>query len=426
MTFEQTVVNYKPDLTPCDAEMPLPQRVYAGIHLKNICHNVQWYIDHTGPDTKTMAVIKTDAYGHGAVMVAKALEQIGVDAFAVATVEEGVELREHGVTEPILILGHVFPDMLKEAIDHELTMAVFNEGNAVMLSIVAGTIGKTAHIHLKLDTGMGRIGFVPHEEGSEERKEVLNTIEGIFQLPNLSVDGIFTHFAKADWADKTFMEEQIALFKSTVADLEARGLDLGIRHMCNSAAGLEKDDDFFDMVRVGITVYGLWPSDEVDMEKIDLRPGMSLVSHVSNVKTVGPGFPVGYGSTYVTTKDRTVIATVPVGYGDGYPHSLSNKGEVLIAGRRAPIIGRVCMDQFMVDVTDISDALEAAGDFPVTQGDEVVLLGSQSWPGEDRGFDDVEPVSDTITMEELSELSGRFNYEFACDINKRVPRVYID
>ena len=255
MTFEQTVVNYKPDLTPCDAEMPLPQRVYAGIHLKNICHNVQWYIDHTGPDTKTMAVIKTDAYGHGAVMVAKALEQIGVDAFAVATVEEGVELREHGVTEPILILGHVFPDMLKEAIDHELTMAVFND--------------------LKLDTGMGRIGFVPHEEGSEERKEVLNTIEGIFQLPNLSVDGIFTHFAKADWADKTFMEEQIALFKSTVADLEARGLDLGIRHMCNSAAGLEKDDDFFDMVRVGITVYGLWPSDEVDMEKIDLRPGFN-------------------------------------------------------------------------------------------------------------------------------------------------------
>ncbi|MBO6153188.1 MAG: alanine racemase [Clostridiales bacterium] len=397
--------------------MPLPQRVYAGIHLNNICHNVQWYMDHTGPDTKTMAVIKTDAYGHGAVMVAKALEKIGVDAFAVATVEEGVELREHGVTEPILILGHVFPDMMKAAIDHELTMAVFNEGNAVMLSIVAGTIGKTAHIHLKLDTGMGRIGFVPHEAGSEERKEVLNTIEGIFQLPNLSIDGIFTHFAKADWADKTFMNEQIALFKSTVADLEARGLDLGIRHMCNSAAGLEKDDDFFDMVRVGITVYGLWPSDEVQKDKIDLRPGMSLVSHVSNVKEVGPGFPVGYGSTYVTTKERTVIATVPVGYGDGYPRSLSNKGEVLIAGRRAPIIGRVCMDQFMVDVTDLPG---------VAQGDEVVLLGSQTWPEEGRGFDDAEAFSDTITMEELGDLSGRFNYEFACDINKRVPRVYID
>ena len=355
-------------------------------------------MDHTGPDTKTMAVIKTDAYGHGAVMVAKALEKICVDAFAVATVEEGVELREHGVTEPILILGHVFPDMMKAAIDHELTMAVFNEGNAVMLSIVAGTIGKTAHIHLKLDTGMGRIGFVPHEAGSEERKEVLNTIEGIFQLPNLSIDGIFTHFAKADWADKTFMNEQIALFKSTVADLEARGLDLGIRHMCNSAAGLEKDDDFFDMVRVGITVYGLWPSDEVQKDKIDLRPGMSLVSHVSNVKEVGPGFPVGYGSTYVTTKERTVIATVPVGYGDGYPRSLSNKGEVLIAGRRAPIIGRVCMDQCMVDVT---------GHPSVKVGDDAIF------------FDAAHPIA------ALSHAAGMIPYETVCLIGKRVPRIYM-
>lgn len=382
--------------------MQLPQRVYAGIHLDNICHNVQWYMDHTGPDTKTMAVIKTDAYGHGAVAVAHALEGIGVDAFAVATVEEGVELRESGVTEPILILGHVFGDVLPLAIENELTLAVFHGENAKTVSETAASLGKTAHVHLKVDTGMGRIGFVPGAEGSPEREAVLAEAAGIFELPNLSVDGIFTHFAKADWADKTFMNEQISRFKSFVADLEARGLDLGLRHMCNSAAGMEKDDDFFDMVRVGITVYGLWPSDEVQKEKIDLRPGMSLVSHVSNVKEVGPGFPVGYGSTYVTDKERTVIATVPVGYGDGYPRSLSNKGEVLISGRRAPIIGRVCMDQFMVDVTDISG---------VAQGDEVVLLGSQG--------------TETITMEELSDLSGRFNYEFACDINKRVPRVYL-
>ena len=380
-----------------------PQRVYAGIHLNNIRHNVQWYMDHTGPDTKTMAVIKTDAYGHGAVMVAKALEQIGVDAFAVATVEEGVELRENGVSGLILILGYVFDDVLPTAIDHELTMALFHEENAKVISEVAGKLGKTAHVHLKVDTGMGRIGFVPGAAGSPERAAVLDEVERIYKLPSLSVDGIFTHFAKADWADKTFMNEQSDTFKSVVSDLEARGLDLGIRHMCNSAAGMEKDDDFFDMVRVGITVYGLWPSDEVDMDKIGLRPGMSLVSHVSNVKEVGPGFPVGYGSTYVTSKDRTVIATVPVGYGDGYPRSLSNKGEVLIAGKRAPIIGRVCMDQFMVDVTDLPG---------VAQGDEVVLLGTQG--------------DETITMEELSELSGRFNYEFACDINKRVPRVYLE
>lgn len=383
--------------------MQLPQRVYAGIHLDNICHNVQWYMDHTGPDTKTMAVIKTDAYGHGAVRVAKALEGIGVDAFAVATVEEGVELRENGVTEPILILGYVFPDVLEDALDHELTMAVFSKENAAHISEVATLHGQTAHIHLKVDTGMGRIGFVPGEAGSEQRKQVLNEIENIFFLTNLSIDGIFTHFAKADWADKTFMNEQIALFKSVVSDLEGMGLDLGVRHMCNSAAGMEKDDDFFDMVRVGITVYGLWPSDEVDMGKIDLRPGMSLVSHVSNVKEVGPGFPVGYGSTYVTDKDRTVIATVPVGYGDGYPRTLSNKAEVLIAGKRCPIIGRVCMDQFMVDVTDLPE---------VHQGDEVVLVGTQG--------------SETITIEELGDLSGRFNYEFACDINKRVPRVYFE
>lgn len=376
-------------------------RVYAGIHLDNICHNVQWYIDHTGSDTKTMAVIKTDAYGHGAVPVAKALEQIGVDAFAVATAEEGAELRENGVTEPILILGFVFPDVLPLAIDRNLTLPLFHEENAKTISECAEQFGKTAHVHLVLDTGMGRIGFVTGDAGTSERAAVVEEVKHIFALPNLSVDGIFTHFAKADWADKTFMNRQIELFKSTVNDLEAGGLCLGIRHMCNSAAALEKDDDFFDMVRVGITAYGLLPSDEVDVSKMELRPGMSLTSHVSNVKTVGAGFPVGYGSTYVTTHERTVIATVPVGYGDGYPRSLSNKGEVLIAGHRVPIVGRICMDQFMVDVTDVPG---------VSQGDEVVLLGTQG--------------TETITMEELGNLSGRFNYEFACDINKRVPRVY--
>ena len=398
----------KTELSLHKKEEGLPQRVYAGIHLDNICHNVKQYIDRTGPAVKTMAVIKTDAYGHGAVAVAKALERIGVDAFAVATVEEGLELRENEVMEPILILGHVFPGSYETALKHRLTLAVFSFENAKELSAKADAMNLTAHIHLKADTGMGRIGFLPGEEGSELRAASVKEVKRIFDLPHLSVDGIFTHFAKADWADKTFMNEQIALFKSFVSDLEGEGLSLGVRHMCNSAAGMEKDDDFFDMVRVGITVYGLWPSEEVDKTKIDLRPGMSLVSHIAHVKAVGPGFPVGYGSTYVTTKDRTVIATVPVGYGDGYPRSLSNKGCVLIAGRRAPIIGRVCMDQFMVDVTDIPG---------VKQGDEVVLLGTQvSADG---------TLRDTITMEELSDLSGRFNYEFACDINTRVPRVYL-
>ena len=389
-------------------EEGLPQRVYAGIHLDNICHNVRQYMERTDENVKTMAVVKTDAYGHGAVAVAKALGQIGVDAFAVATVEEGLELREYNVMAPILILGHVFPEGYETALKHMMTLTVFSLKNAQAISRAAEELDLTAHIHLKVDTGMGRIGFVPGAEGSKQRMSAVTEVKKIFQLPHLKVDGIFTHFAKADWADKTFMNAQTELFKSFVTELESHGLDLGIRHMCNSAAGMEKDDDFFDMIRVGITAYGLWPSDEVDKNKMDLRPGMSLVSHIAHVKTVGPGFPVGYGSTYVTDKDVTVIATVPVGYGDGYPRSLSNKGCVLIHGVRAPIIGRVCMDQFMVDVTAVGN---------VKQGDQVVLLGSQ--------VSDEGPVRDTITMEELSELSGRFNYEFACDINKRVPRVYL-
>ena len=398
----------KTELSLLKEEEGRPQRVYAGIHLDNICHNVQQYMDRTGPDVKTMAVVKTDAYGHGAIAVAKALAQIGVDAFAVATVEEGYELREYNVMEPILILGHVFPDGYETALKHMLTLTVFSYENARALSRAADALDLTAHVHLKVDTGMGRIGFLPGEEGSKERADAISEIKKIFDLPHLKVDGIFTHFAKADWEDKTFMNEQSDLFKSFVGDLEAEGLDCGIRHMCNSAAAMEKDDDFYDMVRIGITAYGLWPSDEVDKSKIDLRPGMSLHSHIAHVKTVGPGTPVGYGSTYVTKNDATVIATIPVGYGDGYPRSLSNKGYVLIRGMRAPIIGRVCMDQFMVDATGVGG---------VKQGDPVVLIGSQaSTEG---------PVRDVITMEELADLSGRFNYEFACDINKRVPRIYL-
>ena len=400
--------NTKTEVSLLKEEEGRPQRVYAGIHLDNICHNVQQYIDRVGPNVKTMAVVKTDAYGHGAILVAKALAQIGVDAFAVATVEEGLELREYNVMEPILILGHVFPDGYEMGLKHMLSFAVFSYENALALSRKADELDLTAHIHLKVDTGMGRIGFLPGEAGSKQRRASIKEIKKIFALPHLKVDGIFTHFAKADWADKTFMHEQEALFKSFVGDLEAEGLNCGIRHMCNSAAAMEKDDDFYDMVRIGITAYGLHPSEEVDLNKLDLRPGMSLVSHIAHVKTVGPGFPVGYGSTYVTKNDATVIATVPVGYGDGYPRSLSNKGFVLVHGVRAPIIGRVCMDQFMVDVTGIGN---------VKQGDQVVLLGTQvSTDG---------PLRDTITMEELADLSGRFNYEFACDINKRVPRIYL-
>ena len=371
-----------------------PQRVYAEVDLEAICHNVRESMKKVGPGVKAMTVVKTDAYGHGAVEVAQMLSGIGIAGFAVATVEEGVELRTSGINQPILVLGHVFPDEYQKAINHHITLTVFAYENAAAISNAAKALDTTAKVHVAVDTGMGRIGFQPTEENVEE-------IRKIFALPNLDVEGVFTHFACADCADKTSRDNQIRIFLSYTKKLKEAGCNFRIRHMCNSATVMEGTDNYLDMVRLGITIYGLLPSDEVNPENLDLRPAMSLVSHVSHVKTVGPGFTVSYGSTYVTDKPETTIATVPVGYGDGYPRMLSNKGYVLIHGKRAPIVGRVCMDQFMVDVSDIPE---------VAQGDEVVLVGKQE--------------DDEIRLEDLSALCGRFNYEFVCDINKRVPRVY--
>lgn len=371
-----------------------PQRVYAQIDLEAISHNVRESMKKVGPDVKVMAVVKTDAYGHGAVEVAQMLSGIGVYGFAVATVEEGVELRTSGISQPILVLSHVFPDEYNKAINHHITLTVFAYENAAEIDAAAKALDTKAKVHVAVDTGMGRIGFQPTEESVEE-------IQKICALPNLDAEGVFTHFACADEADKTSRNRQIHKFLDFTAKLEQAGCHFRIRHMANSATVMEEIGDYLDMVRIGITMYGLLPSDEVDKTKMELRPAMSLISHVAHVKTVGPGFTVSYGSTYTTTAPQTTIATIPVGYGDGYPRLLSNKGYVLIHGQKAPIVGRVCMDQFMVDVSGIDD---------VAQNDEVVLVGKQ---------DGAE-----IRVEDLSELCGRFNYEFVCDINKRVPRVY--
>lgn len=371
-----------------------PQRVYAQVDLEAISHNVRESMKKVGPDVKVMAVVKTDAYGHGAVEVAQMLSGIGVYAFAVATVEEGVELRTSGISQPILVLGHVFPDEYNKAINHHITLTVYTYENAAEIDAAAKALDTKAKVHVAVDTGMGRIGFQPTEENIGE-------IQKICALPNLDVEGVFTHFACADAADKTSRDNQIHKFLDYTAKLENAGCHFRIRHMANSATVMEEIGNYLDMVRIGITMYGLLPSDEVDKSKMELRPAMSLVSHVAHVKTVGPGFTVSYGSTYTTTAPETTIATIPVGYGDGYPRMLSNKGYVLIHGQKAPIVGRVCMDQFMVDVSAIDD---------VAQNDEVVLVGKQDGA--------------SITVEELSALCGRFNYEFVCDINKRVPRVY--
>ena len=369
-----------------------PKRAYAVIDLDALRANAQAVIDKVGPDVKIMSIVKTDAYGHGAVPVARELEELGVDYFGVASVDEGVLLRKHGIKSPILILGYVFPEEYERLIDSELMHAVFSYANAVALNEKAKWLNKTVKIHIKVDTGMGRIGFLPNKDSIEEIKK-------ISKLSNVKIDGIFTHFACADFRDKTSSNRQKKLFLDFLDQLKAQGVDVGIRHMDNSASIIDEDRDFLDMVRIGIMGYGLFPSEEVDTD-FPLTPVMQLKSSVSYVKNVHKGFTVSYGSTFVAKDDMTV-ATVSIGYGDGYPRSLSNRGRVIINGQFANIIGRVCMDQFMVDVTDLD----------VKQGDTVTLFGK------DGNFD--------LSVEELSGLSGRFNYELCCDINMRVPRVYV-
>lgn len=370
-------------------------RVYAEINLDAIRENMEQMKDNICSDTKVTAVIKTDGYGHGAVAIAREIESLPyLFGFAVATVEEAVILRKAGITKPILILGFTFPDAYEAIVKYELRPAVFKQDMARALSEEAIRQGKKVCFHIKVDTGMRRIGILPSKENVCFVKEIAG-------LPNVELEGIFTHFAKADMADKGPTFEQIREFQEFIDELSGAGVIFPIRHCSNSAGIVEVPEANMDMVRAGITLYGLWPSGEVRRDVVKLTPALSLKSRISYIKEIDVGDGVSYGGTYVA-EDRRRIATIPVGYGDGYPRTLSGRGYILIAGKKAPILGRVCMDQFMVDVTDIEEAHEYM---------EVTLIG------EDGGF--------RITMEELGELSGRFNYELACDIGKRVPRVYV-
>ena len=371
----------------------LPARVYAKVNLDAICRNVSRAIDKVGKAVSVMAIVKTDAYGHGAVPVAKALCEAGVDSFGVATVEEALQLRRNGISSPILILGYVFPEDYEKVIENDIMHAVFRYENAVELSKKAVQMGKTAKIHIAVDTGMGRIGFQPNDESIEEIKK-------ISQLENIEINGIFTHFACADEKDKASCNTQKQLYLGFLEKIAANGIKIPVRHMDNSAGIIDYNSDFLDMVRVGIMTYGLYPSEEVNKAGFRLDPALEIISRVTFVKKVPAGFKVSYGSTYTTDKD-TEIATVSIGYGDGYPRSLSNKGRVLINGKFAKIIGRDCMDQMMVDVTGMG----------VKQGDRVVVVGKDG--------------ENFISVEEVADASGSFNYEFCCCINMRVPRVYI-
>ena len=370
-------------------------RVHAEIDLDAILHNMDAMRGNIAKDTKIMAVIKADGYGHGAVEIAETIEKLDyLYGYAVATVEEGLILRNHGIQKPILILGYVFPDQYVDMIKAGICPTVFTREMAEKLSFSAASIGRDCKIHFAIDTGMSRIGYQVTEEVADEMAQ-------LSKLPHIIVEGIFTHFAKADEKDKEPTYQQIKLFRKMIDMLEERGVSIPIHHCSNSAGIVDIPEANMDMVRAGITLYGMWPSEDVDKTAISLKPALSLVTHVAYVKELPAGRAISYGGTYVTKEPR-MIATIPVGYADGYARGLSNKGAVLIHGRRAPILGRVCMDQFMVDVTDIPG---------VKNEDEVILIGRDG--------------DECITMEEVGGLSGRFNYEFACDLGKRIPRVYI-
>nr|WP_297707343.1 alanine racemase [uncultured Butyrivibrio sp.] len=379
-------------------------RVYAQVDLGAIKYNLESMRKNIPDGTKMMAVIKTDAYGHGAVRIAKMLEEIDyIWGYATATAEEAFELRDAGAKKPILILGYTFPYAYERMLLEGIRPAVFRLDMAKELSEIGtrlmeeGRLSELPQIHIAVDTGMSRIGITPDELGVDFVQEVM-------YMKGIHVEGIFTHFARADEKDLTNVKEREKVFASFLSAIAERtGRRIPICHCANSASIIAVPESSMDMVRAGVTMYGMWPSEEVPRDIIDLKPTMELISHIVMIKDVPAGTPVSYGGTFVTDKE-TKIATIPVGYGDGYPRSLSGKGYVLINGHHANILGRVCMDQFMVDVTDVPY---------VREGDEVVLMGKDKTTGE------------KITAEFLGELSGRFNYELTCDINKRVPRVFI-
>ncbi len=369
-------------------------RVYASINLDAVAYNMEQMKKRLGGDTKLIAVVKTDGYGHGAIPIAQLFEDTEyVWGYATASLDEAMVLREAGIQKPVLVLGCVFPEQYEDMIENEIRAAVYTLEMAKGMEDTAKRLGKTALLHIKIDTGMGRIGFPVNVQSADE-------IQKISKLEHVVLEGMFTHFAKADEKDKSYTELQHDRFLWMQKALLERNVKIPYLDCDNSAGIIDHPELKHDLVRAGISLYGMYPSEEVEQRAVDLKPALELISHVTFVKEVEPGTAISYGGTFVAS-ERMRVATIPVGYGDGYPRSLSNKGEILIHGKRAKILGRVCMDQFMADVTNIPD---------VKFMDKVTLVG------QDR--------TEHISVEELSRLSGRFPYEFVCCLSKRIPRVY--
>lgn len=369
-------------------------RTYALVNLSAIRHNILQVRNNIQKGTSIMAIVKANAYGHGAIPVAKALENL-VDAYGVALIEEALALREAGLQQMVLILGYTGEEWYEELVRHRISQTIYTYDMAQKLNDTAAKMGRKTPIHIKVDTGMGRIGFRTDETS-------ISTVKKICEMPFLEPEGIFTHFARADEETIAPAREPFARFMKFVNELEACGIHIPIRHVSNSASVIGFPEANLDMVRAGIMTYGLYPSEEVAKEPVVLQPAMEWKTKISFIKEVETGTPIGYGGTFIAPRPMKV-ATIPVGYADGMKRDLSGKGRVLVCGQYAPILGRICMDQFMIDVTDIAD---------VKTGGEVVIFGRQ---GEKE-----------IPVEEIAAQSHSFNYEFVCSVSQRVPRKYVE
>lgn len=366
----------------------------AEINLSAIAQNTAELRRLTSPEARLMAVVKANGYGHGAVEVATEALKHGADRLGVARISEGIHLRQAGIDAPILVLGYSPPEFIPTLIEADLIPTVYSTDLARVISDYARFCGKIIPIHIKIDTGMGRLGF------AAEKSRSLSDIEMIARMPGIKLEGIFTHFATADSRDKTYAEIQLALFMDFIDKLRQRGLEFPIRHAANSAGIIEMPESHMDMVRAGISLYGLYPSDETDRSRIALKPVMTLKSRIIHLKRVSAGFHVSYGCTYQTTQP-TVIATVSIGYADGLNRLLSSRGYMLVQGQHAPIAGRVCMDLTMLDIGHIPD---------VHIGDEVVVFGSQQ--------------DAFISVDEIASMLNTINYEIVSTITARVVRQY--
>ena len=377
----------------------------AEIDLKAIAHNVKELRRITHPKARLMAVVKANGYGHGAVEVARCALQNGAAALGVARIEEGIQIREAGVRAPILIFGYTPSQLAADLLEYDLSQTVYALASALALSRAAVLLGKEIKVHLKVDTGMGRLGLLPQNFKSNHsaaiNADAIQEALTIASLTGLELEGIFTHFATADSSDKSYADKQIDLFMNFLTRLHQAGLNPSLRHAANSAALIDLPQAHLDMVRPGIAIYGLYPSDEVNKKKAELKPAMTLKTSIVHLKKVPAGFYVSYGLTHKTQKPTT-IATVPVGYADGFNRLLSSRGQMLVHGQRVPIIGRVCMDLTMLDVGSIEN---------VQVGDEVVIFGKQG--------------NETLTVDEMALLLNTINYEIVSTITARVPRVYL-